>query len=272
MINYNNHNITAITYDSHSIKYVYGCGGNLVWSGDTPTPPTPIGLKYKGDYTNGLSKEVECDGVPSLTIDEIQNDTPGLITDLTGATIGACCEYIANNAFGAATNIKVVVMEEGVLSTGQGAFMRSSGLTTVIIPNSVKYIETDSFAECPNLSALTIGSGVTEIGQGAFSGCSSISNDLNLPNIAKINTAAFQGCSSLHSVNIGSGCTRIQGSAFRGCSGLTSIVVNADVPPSLGSMAFDGSTCNIYVPAASLETYKTTYPWNGYTSRLLAIP
>lgn len=32
MINYNNHNITGISYNNHSIKYVYGCGGNLVWS------------------------------------------------------------------------------------------------------------------------------------------------------------------------------------------------------------------------------------------------
>jgi len=271
MIVSGNTDISKVYYSGYTISKIYACGGELVWSGDTPTPPTPIGLKYKGDYTNGLSKEVECDGIPSLTIDEIQNDTPGLITDLSGATIGACCEYIANNAFGAASNIKVVVMEEGVLSTGQGAFMRSSGLTTVIIPNSVKYIETDSFAECPNLSALTIGSGVTEIGQGAFSGDSSINNSLNLPNVTKINTAAFQGCSSLHSVNIGSGCTRIQGNAFRGCSGLTSIVVNADVPPSLGAMAFDDSTCNIYVPSGSLETYRSTYPWNGYASRIMPL-
>ena len=40
MINYNNHNITGISYNNHSIKYVYGCGGKLVWSGDTPTPTT----------------------------------------------------------------------------------------------------------------------------------------------------------------------------------------------------------------------------------------
>lgn len=39
MINYNNHNITKkIVYNNHNIKYVYGCNGNLVWSGDTPTP------------------------------------------------------------------------------------------------------------------------------------------------------------------------------------------------------------------------------------------
>ena len=233
--------------------------------------PEPSNLKYKGDYNNGQSKYVECDGVPSITVWEVQNDVPSTIDNLTGATFYACCEYIANNILGAAYNIERVDIKEGVLSIGQGAFKVSSALTTVIIPNSVKYIDTNSFAECPNLSALTIGSGVTEIGEGAFSGDSSITNDLNLPNVTKVNTAAFQGCSSLHSVNIGSGVTRIQGSAFRGCSGLISITVNATTPPTLGSMAFDGSTCNIYVPAASLETYKSTYVWRDYASRIQAI-
>lgn len=233
--------------------------------------PEPSNLKYKGDYTNGQSKYVECDGVPSITVWEVQNDVPSTIDNLSGATFYPCCEYIANNILGAANNIKRVEIKEGVISVGGGAFQTSSALTTVIIPNSVKTINGTAFGDCPNLSALTIGSGVTEIGEGAFSGDSSINNDLNLPNVTKINTAAFQGCSSLHSVNIGSGVTRIQGSAFRGCSGLTSIVVNADVPPSLGARAFEDSTCNIYVPSGSVETYKTTYPWNGYASRIMPL-
>lgn len=233
--------------------------------------PEPSNLKYKGDYNNGQSKYVECDGVPSITVWEVQNDVPSTIDNLTGATFYACCEYIANNILGAAYNIERVEIKEGVISVGGGAFQTSSALTTVIIPNSVKYIDGTAFGDCPNLTALTIGSGVTEIGEGAFSGDSSISNDLNLPNVTKINTAAFQGCSNLHSVNIGSGVTRIQGSAFRGCSGLTSITVNATTPPSLGARAFEDSTCNIYVPQASVETYKTTYPWNGYASRIMPL-
>lgn len=54
MINYNNHNITAITYDNHNIKYVYGCSGNLVWSGNT-TPPTPH--DYSKDALGFVAKE-----------------------------------------------------------------------------------------------------------------------------------------------------------------------------------------------------------------------
>lgn len=67
MISYNNHNnIKEIHYNNHSIKYVYGCGGNLVWSGDTPTPPTPSGytnqpltLVFEGDGTFKLNKSLQ---------------------------------------------------------------------------------------------------------------------------------------------------------------------------------------------------------------------
>lgn len=51
MINYNNHNITGISYNNHSIKYVYGCGGNLVWSGSTEPHD------YSKDYLSFIAKE-----------------------------------------------------------------------------------------------------------------------------------------------------------------------------------------------------------------------
>lgn len=35
MIDYNNNIITKISFNNHDIKRVYGCDGNLVWSGDT---------------------------------------------------------------------------------------------------------------------------------------------------------------------------------------------------------------------------------------------
>lgn len=51
MINYNNHNITGISYHNHSIKYVYGCGGNLIWSGNTEPHD------YSKDYLSFVAKE-----------------------------------------------------------------------------------------------------------------------------------------------------------------------------------------------------------------------
>lgn len=260
MINSGNTYITEIHYQGYTIKKVYACNGELVWGED--------GLKYKGEYSNGEVFTLNCDGDPEITMMDVQIDAPS-IANLSAATFYPCAEYLGYEVLSAANNLKRVEMLEGVKSIGQGAFDHSSALTEVIIPDSVKTIGSHAFENCDKISALTIGSGVTTIGQQAFSGCSSLDNDLDFPNIDRINTSAFRGCSKLKSVNLGSGCTRIEGNAFTDCTSLTSITVNAVTPPYCAPYAFENTTCPIYVPCDSADTYKTTYAWNSYASRIV---
>jgi len=61
--------------------------------------------------------------------------------------------------------------------------------------------------------------------------------------------------------------------AFNWCDNLTSITVNAITPPTLGTNVFNNTNeCLIYVPAASVETYKSAIRWNTYSDRIRAIP
>ena len=141
-------------------------------------------------------------------------------------------------------------------------------------------------AECDSSSAITygeinltdlvsveIGDCVTSIGLGAFYQCSGLTS-IDIPNsVTSIGNYAFAYCSSLTSCTIGSGATSIGNQAFINCSGLTSITVNATTPPELGSdNVFNGSSCNIYVPAESVEAYKTASLWSSYADRIEAIP
>ena len=91
--------------------------------------------------------------------------------------------------------------------------------------------------------------------------------------ITSIGRYAFPYCTGLTSCTIGSGVTSIGDSAFQICTSLTSITVNATTPPTLGSVAFDNTNdCPIYVPSASVNTYKTASGWSTYASRIQAIP
>ena len=142
-------------------------------------------------------------------------------------------------------------MLEGVTSIGNGAFANCSALTSITIPSSVTSIGDSAFSNCSALTSITIPSGVTSIGDNAFS-----------------------SCSALASITIPEGATRIGGYAFNYCYSLTSVTVRATTPPTLGYNAF-GSTSNpliIYVPAASVETYKTAYNWSAYASKIQAMP
>ena len=97
---------------------------------------------------------------------------------------------------------------------------------------------------------------------------------LNIPEgTTKIGEYAFQNCTKLTSVTIGNSVTKIYNYAFDSCSGLTSVTIQATTPPSLGSGAFSNTNkCPIYVPAESVDAYKTATNWKTYASRIQPIP
>ena len=83
---------------------------------------------------------------------------------------------------------------------------------------------------------------------------------------------AFYGCTSLTSITIPSGVTSIGNNTFNGCTSLTSITVEATTPPTLGLNVFNNTNnCPIYVPAESVDAYKTANNWSKYADRIKAI-
>ena len=74
------------------------------------------------------------------------------------------------------------VIKEGTLCIAGEAFYNRSGLTGLIIPDSVAKIPSYSFSKCVNLKSVTIGNGVSSIGWGAFEYCSGITK-LVIPRI-----------------------------------------------------------------------------------------
>ena len=131
-----------------------------------------------------------------------------------------------------------------VTSIGEAAFNKCSGLTSVIIPNSIK-----------------------GIGPGAFNACSGLTS-VDIPNSVEIlEYAAFAGCSGLTSVIIGNSLTWIGSGAFAHCSKLLDFYCYAENVPSTYSNAFSSSPiadATLHVPNASINSYKATEPWSGF--------
>lgn len=129
-----------------------------------------------------------------------------------------------------------------------------SKITKVWMADSVVLIGTAAFTESRDMVEITF------------------SNSLDT-----IDPEAFSLCSSLTSVTLPSSIGSIGERAFASCTGLESVTVNATTPPALGSDAFDNTNnCPIYVPAASVETYRNSSHWSSnwsqYASRIQAIP
>ena len=89
-----------------------------------------------------------------------------------------------------------------------------------------------------------------------------------------ISYRAFQNCTSLTSITIPNSVTSIGDSAFSYCHGLTSVTIESTTPPTLGGTdAFiNANNCPIYVPAESVDAYKTATNWSELANRITAIP
>ena len=144
-------------------------------------------------------------------------------------------------------------------------------ITEAVLDSTVTSIGDYAFYGCSKLTSVTIGNGVTIIGNYAFYGCSKLTS-VDIPNsVTSIGSFAFNGCSSLKSVTISDSVTGIGRYAFQVCVSLTSVTVNATTPPTLGTSAFESTNnCPIYVPAESVDAYKTA--WSTYADRIQAIP
>lgn len=139
----------------------------------------------------------------------------------------------------------------GTTTIGNYAFYGCTALTSVTIPNSVTSICTSAFQACNGLTSVTIPNSVISIGQ-----------------------SVFDGCRGLTSVTIGSSVSTIGNNAFRYCTSLTSITSLNTTPPSISNAnTFQNvpANCAIYVPAASVATYKAANIWSSRASYIMPI-
>ena len=113
---------------------------------------------------------------------------------------------------------------------------------------------------------------VTKIANDGFDAHSSLTF-ISIPNsITVIGDYAFSECSSLISVTIPASVINIGFMAFAYCTDLTSIRIMNPTPGTLGTEAFGyANNYPIYVPADSVDAYKTHSTWSNYADRIFAI-
>ena len=217
-------------------------------------------------------------GTPIVESVDVSDYTGGatfnFLKQITDVNWPSGVKYIDEKAFYHCTSLTSVTIPNSVTHIYNNAFDNCTGLTSVTIPDSVKEIQNYAFQYCSGLTSVTIPNSVTSIGGGVFTRCTGLTS-VAIPNsVTSIGGSAFYGCSSLTSVTIGSGVTSIGSYTFSGCSSLTSITVNATTPPTLeNSNAFNNTNdCPIYVPAGSVNAYKTANRWSELSSRIQAIP
>lgn len=187
-------------------------------------------------------------------------------TSLTSVIIPNSVVTIGALAFCECTSLTDVAIGNSVTSIEDYAFCDCSALKSITIPDSVTSIGFEAFYNCTSLTSVTIGNGVAEIGQMAFSQCSSLTSLTLGDGVTKIGSHAFSNCKLLTSVTIPDGVTSMEYYAFGACTSLKSVYCKPIIPPSRGYDMFHTNASGrlIYVPAASIDKYKSASGWWEY--------
>ena len=211
-------------------------------------------------------------------------------------TFDGAVTCIPSNAFASRTMLSSITIPDGVTRINWSAFYQCVNLKSVSIPESVTVVDGYAFYNCQSLQELTLPESLTYLGANVFAQCSSL-RKLRIPeSITAIQGSAFQGCHNLKTIELPSGLTEIGNNAFNTCESLKSITIPARVvslgekafydcyrmteaivlpetPPTCGKDAFSGydTSYPIYVPAGSVEAYKSATNWSDYADRIQAI-
>ncbi len=210
----------------------YGCSG-LTGELTIPEAVTFIGgLAFAGTgFTSLVFNAVDCGSIGGSFS---YNGTWGYYSNLIGMNItsliiGENVHAIPEGFFASYNQYDVdIVIPNSVISIGNRAFWKCSGIQSLTIGSSVTTIGEYAFYECTGLNSITFGAAVTTIGDFAFQNCTGLSGSLIIPEtITYIGNQAFNNCSGFTGeLTIPENVSYIGGGAFILC-GFTTLNYNA---------------------------------------------
>ncbi len=187
---------------------------------------------------------------------------------------------IKNEAFAGLESLEELSLPEGIETIEGSAIVACKKLNNIVIPSTVSSIGAN-FAGCTSLTSLKVAA--SNPIYDSRNNCNAVIETKNntliagceatiIPESVKaIGGWAFWG-RAFSSIVIPSWVTEIGYYAVGDCTSLTSITVLCSNPPRGDQYMFNASTCPIFVPAGSVDAYKTAPYWSNDADRITAIP
>lgn len=203
--------------------------------------------------------------------------TLGVAGHFTYATNKGVVTIISYAGPGGTVTIPANIESLPVVAIGTEAFSRS-GITRVVIPDSVTNIGNSAFKFCVDLESVAFGQGVATIEAEAFRGCTSLTKVVIPDNVTEIRDGtpyftvigAFFA-SGLTNVIVGKGLSYLGTGAFNHCENLRAVLFMGNAPAygtsTSGEEVFSSTSTTIYYLPGTTgweDTYagRPTALWN----------
>ena len=189
---------------------------------------------------------------------------------LTISGTGDMADYSHNQTPWAAYTVNRVVVEEGVTSVSENAFMVNFKLEQVTLPASLRSIGKMAFLQCVSLQKAELAEGLQSIGAQAFKACKALQTIALPQSLESIGDEAFSGCEALPQVALGPKMTAVPTDAFSGCTSLSSVTLG-DALAAIGDNAFFrcGALQQIALPQGLKTIGKNAFAETGLTALTL---
>lgn len=193
-------------------------------------------------------------------------------TNLTTINLPNTLNVIGTSTFSNCPKLTNVTLPNALTSIADEAFLNCSAIDQITLPATLTNIGNSVFAYT-GLSGLIVPESVQNIGEAVFSHCTNLSS-VQLPSTLQvINKYLFFECSALTKIELPKTVSAINASAFYNCTALNEIKVLNPNPVSVVDndnldnvfIGVDKSNCSLIVPALGYNNYKEALVWKDFS-------
>ncbi len=195
--------IFLFTYSPQTVKASMNgtCGPNLTWTLDDDGVLTVRGTGEMDDYEVVNPNDL-------YTANRTNSPFMDFIGDIESIIIEEGVTSVGNGAFVYCGN-DTIEIAGSVTTIGKEAFLFSRA-QKLVLHEGIKKIDTNAFNQCKELRSIILPHSLTSLGYSVFLGCSSLEELILSDNLISFSITNIAGCTNLKSLTIPEKCTKVE--------------------------------------------------------------